>query len=322
MVIKAYCGYINNDDKLKLSASGGIATSMAEKVVEDGGVVYGAAYYPIGSFEDAAYIRVATVEEVFLLRTSKYIKATLSKELMDLIVEDLKLEKKVLFIGVPCDVMAIKNYCKKAGASDMNLFTVDLICRGPTSPAVAKEFIQFLEKKNKSKIVDFNVRYKNPYWKPPYLYAKFENGKVFTEPFYETAYGTAFLMMPENKCYICKNKGDNHVADVTIGDHWGTDSGDVGYNKFGASVALIHTQKGESLVTSLRNFNLYPTDAEQAIKSNRRYTENVKKTPEMEKFKLDFEEKGLFYAVSQSLTLKKKLINGTKSILKKLNIRE
>lgn len=322
MPMKAYCGYINDDKKLKLSASGGMATAMAEQIVEDGGIVYGASYYPIGSFKDALYIRVATIEEIPFLRSSKYIKATINRELMDLIVADLNQDKTVLFIGVPCDVLAIKNYCQKAGASDEKLFTVDLICRGPTSPRVAEEYIDFLEKKNKSQIIDFNVRYKNPYWKPPYLYAKFENGKEFTEPFYETAYGTAFLMMPENKCYICKNKGDNHVADVTIGDHWGTGETDVGYNKFGASVALIHTQKGESLVTSLKNFNLYPTDAEQAIKSNRRYTENVKKTPEMERFKVSFEEKGLFCAVSETFTMKKKIIKGMKSILKKLNLRK
>ncbi len=317
MIISAYCGYVADEQKLRSSASGGMGTAMAENMIESGGIVYGVSYYPPNNFKDVAYIRVSNIKDVELLRSTKYIKATLTREIMDSAASDLDNGFEVLFIGLPCDVMALKNYIKKAGISDEKLICVDLICRGPTTPKVAEEYIGQLEKKYKSKIVDFNVRYKNPYWKPPYLYAKFENGRVFTQPFYETNYGIAFSMMPENKCYICKNKGDNHVSDVTVGDFWGSSESDIGYNKFGASVALVNTQKGDLFVNSLKNFELFPTNAENAVKSNRRYTQNVVITDEMKRFKNNFEEKGLRYAASKSLSMKNKIKRSVKRILMK-----
>ena len=316
MIISAYCGYIKDENKLKQSASGGLATAMAEYVIENDGVVYGVSYFPDGNFSDACYVRADTFDKIEKLKSSKYIKATLSRGIMDSVVEDLKNQNIVLFIGLPCDVFAIKSYVDKRGIPDDKLLTVDLICRGPTSPLVAKQFIENLEKKNKSKIIDFNVRYKNPLWKPPYLYAKFDNGKTFIDPFYETDYGIAFTMMTENKCYNCKNKGENHTSDVTIGDHhWATETDDVGYNKYGASVALNHTVKGENFVLSLENFNIFPTDIENAVKSNRRYLYPVDKTEATEMFKKNFQEGGLSYAVAKYLTRKQKFKRYIKKVL-------
>ncbi len=317
MIKNTYCGYISCEERLRESASGGIATAMSEQIVKSGGVVYGVSYYPLGSFKDVAYIRVSTTEEINLLKSSKYIGAKLNRDILNSIVVDLKGEKTVLFIGLPCDVFAVKNYIKKANVSDEKLISVDLICRGPTYPAVAKDFIDRLEKKNKSRIIDFNVRYKNPYWKPPYLYAKFENGKEYVKPFYETNYGIAFLMMPLNKCYECKNKGDNHVADITIGDHWGTSQTDEGYNKFGSSVAFVYTDKGDEFVRNLENFVLSLTDTDKAIKANCRYDINVEKTTEMESFKADFEKRGLSYAVSKHMSFEDKAKRIIKDILRK-----
>lgn len=94
-----------------------------------------------------------------------------------------------------------------------------------------------------SKVIDFSVRYKNPNWRPPYLRAVFENGKVYSKPFYNTDYGIAFKLYGYPSCYECKFKGENHVSDITIGDYWGINDNDECYNSKGVSVAFVHTNK-------------------------------------------------------------------------------
>lgn len=73
---------------------------------------------------------------------------------------------------------------------------------------VGKQYIDYLEKRYRAKVVEFSVRYKNPNWTPPYLRAVFDNGQVFCKQFYETEYGYAFDKMKRESCYSCNFKGD------------------------------------------------------------------------------------------------------------------
>lgn len=312
MIIKTYGGYIKDFEKLKKSASGGLATAMSEEIILNNGIVYGVAY--TCDFKSAEYRRIDKISGLDILRGSKYIKPTLKLPILELLSQDLACEKKVLFIGLPCDINVVKNYVAKHGIDSENLLCVDLICHGPTSNKVADEYITRLERKYKSKVKSFNVRYKNPFWTPPYLFVEFENGKVLKEVFYQTDYGTAFFLMVEEKCYKCKFKGENYKSDITIGDYWGFNESDDGYNKYGSSVAFVHTQKGQGFITSLNNFNLYEADTEKALKGNQRYLTPTALTAEREIFKKRFIKKGLAYAVSKHIGRKAKI----KRIIKKL----
>ena len=60
---------------------------------------------------------------------SKYVKSD-PAGIYQTVKNRLKIGKKVLFIGLPCQVSAMRNYVK----DDKNLYTVDLICHG--SPSV------------------------------------------------------------------------------------------------------------------------------------------------------------------------------------------
>lgn len=305
-MLKAYCGFLKDDKKVKQSSSGGLATSMAEKLIKENNVVYGVAYS--SDFKDVEYIRADSLDNINRLKGAKYVKAIVKKDLLEKMKFDLQNGKKVLFIGLPCDIDVVKRYVQKHNIDDTKLICVDLICHGASFSDFAKEYIQKLEQKYKSKVVDFSVRYKNPYWKPPYLMAKFENNQKHIEKFYDTDYGIAFMMMSRNICYNCKNKGDNYKSDITIGDFWGVQEGEIGYNIYGSSVAFVHTQRGDEFIKSLTDFNLFETDAQKAIKANPRYDSSIKKTPQSEQFKANFKKKGLSYAVSKHLSLKQKVV--------------
>ena len=109
-----------------------------------------------------------------------------------------------------------------------------LICHGPTSAKVHEEYVEWLEKRYRSRIKAFSVRYKEKGWTPPYLRAEFENGQVFMKPFYETEYGMAFAVMARESCYRCPFKGENRRGDIMIGDFWGASESD----PFGTATAF------------------------------------------------------------------------------------
>lgn len=313
---QCYCGYSSDRDMRSRCASGGLGTTLALHMLGQGAVVYGVSYGV--DFRSAEYIRVTAPEQASALMSSKYIKAHFSKEILERIGRDLVSSRKVLFIGLPCDVHILKTYLEKNKIPQEGLYSVDLICHGPTDPRVAKEYIDALEKRYRSELVSINVRYKNPYSKPPYLHAVFRNGKEHLEPFYETEYGIAFYHMALPGCYQCKHKGKDHYADFTIGDYWGAKEGDPGYDPYGASVAFVYTEKGEALLKALDHFNLFPADREKALAANPRYLTSTPLTPTAEAFRKNFSKKGLFYAVRKSMTLKQRV----KRLLKKMKNQE
>ena len=318
-MVKAYCGYIKNEDLLKKSASGGAATALSLSVLQQGGVVYGVAY--ASDFKSVKYIRVDNFDLVKEIQGSKYLKASVAK-IFGSVEKDLKNETKVLFIGLPCDVAALKRNLESRQIDSSNLITIDLICHGPTFARVADIYLSRLEKKFKSSIKHISVRYKKPNWVPPYLFVSFENGKRYCKEFYKTDYGIAFSTMQLDGCYHCKFKGDNHVSDITIGDYWGIDETDVGYNELGTSILFVHNEKGENFIFSLHNFSLFDADLKKALQGNPMYSIAKEKNQQSQIFKKNFEKKGLSYAVSKELgffrNIKRKLPSPIVTVLKKI----
>ena len=137
-------------------------------------------------------------------------------------------------------------------------------------------------KKYRANVVDFSVRYKKEGWIPPYIHAEFDNGKTHEERFYESDYGYAFSIYSKKNCYKCRFKGNNHQADVVVGDYWGIDNQDPNYNKDGVSVLFTRTSKGELLLSWIDQsiFCIHKADIDKAITYNPRYltpnTMNVK----------------------------------------------
>lgn len=69
---------------------------------------------------------------------SKYVKSN-PVGIYDKVVEKLKNGNSVLFIGLPCQVAAVKNYMLAMSDNIReNLYTVDLICHGSPSPKILK----------------------------------------------------------------------------------------------------------------------------------------------------------------------------------------
>ena len=141
-----------------------------------------------------------------------------------------------------------------------------------------------------------------------YLYAHFDNGKVYCMPFYSTDYGVAFSKMSLSKCYNCDFKGDNHTSDITIGDYWGAENSDIGYNKYGTSIAFVHSECGKNFIESLKeDFHLYSADAKKALDNNPAYSASINRNAKSDVFKEYFNKYGLKRAVKKTSSVKTKI---------------
>ena len=304
-----YGGYIDDNGKLLESASGGIATALAEKMIFIGGYVAGVAYD--STYKNIEYVLINSFEEIQRLKGSKYAESRkngIYKKVKDLLAEG----KQVLFIGLPCEVSALK---KVVGKEYDSLITCELICHGPTSIKVHQEYLSYLERKQKSTIVDFNVRYKKHGWEPSYLRAVFANGAVFERPFYETEYGRAFAIMTRRACFQCMFKDCNTDGDIMIGDYWGAKPGDPFWNDNGVSVIFVHNNKGQVYLDSLENIRLFESDYDHAVKPNQNVITQRQLPYNYDKFAEQFAQHGLFYAVKRRMGMKKRLVAAVKHMI-------
>lgn len=310
--IKVVQGFFKDDEKHKASASGGAATAFAELVIQNGGCVFGSAY--TSDYKDATYVKIDKIEDLYLIKSSKYIE-TRKGNIFHNVLEELKTGRQVLFTGLPCDVSGVKNY---VGKYFENLYTCELICHGPTSKKVQEDYIDDLSRKYKSKVVNFSSRYKVEGIEVPYIRVDFENGDFFEKPLWDTEYGYAFATYNRLSCYNCSFKGDDRVADISIGDSWC--AGEHFGNKMGVSIMYAHTSKGLELLQYVENidsFVIEELDYENVKKDNPAIRKSVEKKPERCKFSQELRRVGLKKAALRSKKLKDKVKFIIKSVCEK-----
>lgn len=295
--IAAYAGYVTRSDELLSCSSGGAATALACQMIRRGGYVAGVTYS--ADFKEAVYAITNRMEDLEQFKGSKYCAVNKGTVYADVKVL-LDADEAVLFIGLPCTVAALRSYLKKEYDK---LVAVELICHGPTTATVHRQYVEHLEKKFGSRLVDFSVKRKKGAWTPGYLYAAFENGQVYEKPFYHTEYGYAFATMAGKACYTCRFRGNNRTGDIMLGDFWGATEQDAYWNKEGVSSILVHTEKGEALLRETEDLRLFDTTFQKIVAGNPNIIKPRDDRPNRAKFEQLLESRGLLYAVEHAKPL-------------------
>lgn len=245
-LLESYGGFCKDVDEIKNSSSGGFATSLGREFIRRGGVVYGVRYS--SDFAEVVYDRADNETALESFRTSKYVQSR-KRDIYGRVLNDLKNGNRVLFTGLPCEISALYHY---VGPFDKNLYTVSLICHGPTSPKVHQSFCENLKATYNSEISSFSVRHKLLGWKPYYISANFASGECHQELYSKSDYGIAFLYMKRPSCSVCRYKWGNKefglVADMTLGDFHAVKKEMPHYNSWGSSQACIQSDKGYELL--------------------------------------------------------------------------
>ncbi len=314
--IDYYAGSLTDESELVSCASGGLATQISREIIRKGGVVYGAAY--TADCYSAAYVRADTVSDLEQFKGSKYCQVR-KNDIYSEIANDLKTGVLVLFIGLPCDVTAAAR--KFSGFS--NLYTIELICHGPTSIKVQGEYTKRLEDRFGSKVKRFSSRYKkNGKWIPFFIHAEFENGKSFTEQFHNGDYGAAFRYLKRQSCYACKFKENHFSGDLMIGDYHYVEKGMPGFNSHAVSVAAVHNEKGEALLKmcSAENFRLVQIGRRGGL-ANGAIHKAVPKPDGQDEFRATFEKSGLHAASGLRFVRESRRKRNVKEKIKKAAVR-
>ncbi len=270
-------GWALDENIRKRSSSGGLASALSNCVVEDEGVVCSCTFKK-GEF---VFEFASTSEDISKFSGSKYIKSNphgVYEKLKGL----LDGGKKVLFIGLPCQVAALKKYVKDHHL----LYTVDLICHGTPSPQNLNMFLS--EKKYQiEKMEDITFRQKIRFY--------LSDGKKSIEPpSVMDRYTLAFLkaLCYTEICYSCQYATTARVSDISLGDSWGTEL-PVQEQEKGISLVLCQTQKGKELL-DMAEIHLENVDVNIAIANNRQLNFPSSKPPEYELFFSVLEKRNSF----------------------------
>lgn len=126
---------INPNNEIRMnSSSGGIFSLIAEKVIQNNGIVFGAIF---DSQWQVIHSSTKDINSLYKFRGSKYTQSFIgdSYQKIKLLLENNTL---VLFVGTPCQVSGLLHYLNK---QYHNLITVDFSCHGVASPKVWKLYL-------------------------------------------------------------------------------------------------------------------------------------------------------------------------------------
>jgi len=239
---------INIDNNIRQSSSsGGIFQLLAENILANGGIVFGAMF---NDKWEVVHGYAENIDELCGIRGSKYVQSYIG-DTYQLAKKSLQLGRNVLFSGTPCQIAGLKQYLKK---EYMNLITIDLICHGVPSPLVWKKYVAL--RSNGKNISEIFFRNKNLSWERFLLEFSFENSSKYLMPLDKDLYLKGFLsnLYLRPSCYSCHFKGIQRKSDITLADFWGIDEilPDMNDHK-GTSLVFVHTTKGRKIFSEIQD---------------------------------------------------------------------
>ena len=242
---------VNQDEGIRLaSSSGGVFTLLAERILSEGGVVFGAAFSE--DFHSAHHIAIESSEELGRLRGSKYLQSRIGDTYRE-VRAFLEQGRSVLFSGTPCQIAGLKAYL---GKEYDTLYTQDIICHGVPSPLVWDKYLVAREKESQSATRWVSFRNKENSWKSYQVQIIFENSAEYKMAGSEDLYMKGFLLdiFLRPSCYNCAFKGVERTSDVTLADFWGIQHmlPQMDDDK-GTSLIMVHSAKGEELIERIRH---------------------------------------------------------------------
>ncbi len=273
------------------SSSGGFFTAAASSILNQGGVVYAAV---MTERFNVQHIRISHQGQLGDARKSKYLQSK-AWPVYNRIREDIDSHRKVLFVGTPCQVAAVKKI-----AHDGLLITIDLLCHGVANAKIAEKYAEGLEEKQKSRLKKYYFRYKPQNERggggKVVVSGEFENGRTYTASSLKDAYMTGFNanLFLRPSCYKCAYAGLNRTGDITIGDFWGLGTSDKTMIKTGKGVNFvkINTSAGQNLFNEIIGHKMgivEKHDLKEAIRKNQTLTKPMEYNRNRTRFFKHFE---------------------------------
>lgn len=207
-----YVGYSSDPKTRHMASSGGVITALAtfllDKKIVDGVVHTGKDQNK--PWRTRTYCSTQA-KEVLKRCGSRYSQSMPLADIFDLTEEN----KKYLYIGKPCDVLALTNYCRTDPSfASRILCMVSFFCAGTPSENAQMKLLNELNCKP-DECTD--LRYRGDGW-PGCAMATSRNG-VTTQMSYNDSWGRILGRDIRKSCKFCMN-GTGEPADISCGDAW------------------------------------------------------------------------------------------------------
>lgn len=257
---------VNNNEEIRMSSSsGGVFTLIAENVIYDKGVVFGARFEKDWS---VVHDYTETIEGLKKFRGSKYVESKIGDNYIKA-REFLKQGRKVLFSGTPCQIAGLNHFLRKKYE---NLFCIDLVCHSVPSNKVwnlyVEEILQSnsIDRKQYEIIRSITFRSKREGWRKFGLEVEAKktkpNNLLLSGDHHKDSYMRGFLqdLFVRPSCSNCPARNYTSGSDIQLADFWGVekyypDTPILNDNK-GVSLALIISDKGHEIFNKISD-NIY-----------------------------------------------------------------
>ena len=313
----AYAFRTYNEEYRKLCSSGGVFLTLANSFIEQGGIVYGAAFNDEFKLN---HVSAQTSEELIPLAGSKYLQSSINK-IYEEIKNRLRCGKKILFFGMTCQVEGLHAYL---GKEYNNLFCVDLICMGIPSPGVWEKYLTTYYEKEYIKRINFKD--KKLGWHRFSFCLENKDGSVVSIQGFDNKYMECMFKgySIRQSCFNCVYKCESKIADITIADCWGCENyiSEMDDNK-GLSMVICHSEKGEILVDILNSGgDLRMIEYSNVLKYNSNYNNSttLKRGRRLFYLLLSISPRFAFFLMGQNPN--KTILQRCKMKIKKLRVNE
>ena len=250
------------------SSSGGVFSLMAENVLKEGGVVFGASF----DEEDwsVRHVAVERTSDLWKLRGSKYVQSSIGNVFRDA-RSWLSKGRKVLFSGTPCQIAGILSFLGPDKINE-NLFLADVVCHAVPSPNAWSKYLDWRVLRLGENIHGIAFRNKLTGWKNYSVRITSNTHNEYSVPFTNDSFMQGFIndLFNRPSCHACHFKQLRSGSDVTIADYWGVggqfhDMDD----DMGTSLVMVNTGKGEVMINQvLDRMFVRVSDFEYACKTN------------------------------------------------------
>lgn len=279
--VDAYAAYAKDEKIRGESSSGGIFSLLAEQILSNQGVVFGAAFAEDFSVH---HIAIERREDLSLLRGSKYLQSRIENTYREAKTV-LDTGRPVLFSGVGCQIAGLKAFLK---GDYVNLYTVDVLCHGVPSTEVWQKYLQEQRGRSGAGIADVFFRKKITGWKKYSLELTFQDGRKHNSLSSEDTFMKCFLsnICLRPSCHSCRFKAFPRLSDITIGDAWGIDKHmpDMDDDR-GTSVIVVNSEKGKELLDMIRQqMQLRQGELDALLPENADSRKSVKAHPRRSRF--------------------------------------
>lgn len=310
-----------DSDVLRTSTSGGFFTAISKWAIEQGGVVFGAAF---GEDMELRHTYAETLEDCKKFRGSKYVQSLIG-DCYSKAKNFLAQGRVVVFSGTPCQISGLYNFLR--GRKYDSLVTVDLVCRGTPSPLLLRKYLAYQFSLTGSKPVDYRSRDK-------YYGYNYSTASIwFEDKSKEYHKGKDSDMMlrfyfndlcSRPSCYHCHFKTINRVSDMTIFDCWDAPSVSKDFSSKGATNVFIHTEHGKEIFNQIKaDFVWHQSEINSIIKRDGVMIKHyVKPNPRRSNFFDDLNKLSIDAVEMKYLdcSMKRKIISLVKPFLYKMGV--